>query len=358
MARTSLAIAVAACSFQLPAGDASKVSIQLTPAGAFNSWDGRELKPGRWNIDQAVAAAVIERFGARKNPRVLDYEHQTLHKERNGQPAPAAGWITGLEWREGQGLFGTVELTARARKAINDGEYKFVSPVFTYDQATGDVLDVRMAALTNEPALDGMAPLQAAATALFLDHEDLPMNKLLLAVCTALALNAVGTTEDQAIAALDAHFKADPLAGIRKTLGVDAKADATAICTAIQARSTAEVDPAKFVPVSVVESLKTDLAALTAKVQGADVDALVAAGLADGRLLKAQEEWARGLGKKDVAALSAYLDTAAPIAALTRTQTDGKKPVVDEANGLTADELAVCSATGLDPKDFAAAKAA
>lgn len=359
MARTSLAIAVAACSFQLPAGDASKVSIQLMPAGDFTPWDGRELKPGRWHIDQAVAAAVIERFGARKNPRVLDYEHQTLHKERNGQPAPAAGWITGLEWREGQGLFGTVELTARARKAINDGEYKFVSPVFSYDQATGNALDVRMAALTNEPGIDGMDPvaLQAAATALF-SQEEPPMNKLLLAVCTALALNASATTEDQAVAALDAHFKADPLAEIRKTLGVDDKADATAICTAITARGTTDVDPAKFVPVSVVESLKTDLAALTAKVQGADVDALVAAGLADGRLLKAQEEWARGLGKKDVAALSAYLDSAVAIAALTRTQTEGKKPVVDEANGLTADELAVCSATGLDPKDFAAAKAA
>lgn len=353
-------IALAACTFALSASADNTVQIQLTPAGDFKPWDGRELKPGRWHIDQAVAAAVIERFGARKNPRVLDYEHQTLHKERNGQPAPAGGWITGLEWREGQGLFGTVELTARARQAINDGEYKFVSPVFSYDQATGDVLDVRMAALTNEPGIDGMDPvaLQAAATALFSDHEETPMNKLFLAVCAALALNTTNTTEDQAIAALTAHLGSDPLADIRKTLGVDDKADATAICTAIQARGTTEVDPAKFVPVSVVESLKTDLAALTAKVQGADVDALVGAGLADGRLLKAQEGWARDLGKSNIAALSAYLDTAAPIAALTRTQTDGKKPVVDEANGLNADELAVCTATGIDPKDFAASKAA
>src|SRR5690348_5898388 len=243
MARTSRAFALAACSFQLPVGDAKTVSIQLTPAGDFKPWDGRELKPGRWHIDQAVAAAVIARFAARKNPRVLDYEHQTLLKEKNGQPAPAGGWITGLEWRDGQGLFGTVELTARARQAINDGEYKFVSPVFSYDQATGDVLDVRMAALTNEPGIDGMEPvaLQAAASALFPDDEEIPMNKLLLAVCTALALNATATTEDQAVAALDAHFKADPLADIRKTLGIDDKADATAICTAIQARGTAEV---------------------------------------------------------------------------------------------------------------------
>lgn len=359
MARTSSAIALAACSFALSAGDATTVSIQLTPAGDFTPWDGRELRPGHWHIDQAVATAVIARFATRKNPRVLDYEHQTLLKEKNGQPAPAGGWITGLEWREGQGLYGTVELTARARKSINDGEYKFVSPVFSYDQVTGNVLDLRMAALTNEPGIDGMEPvaLQAAATALFSDDEETPMNKLLLAICTALVLSA-DTTEDQAIAALNAHVKADPLADIRKALSVDAKADATAICSAIQARGAAEPDPAKFVPVSVVESLKTDLATLTAKVQGGDVDKLVTAGLTDGRLLKAQEPWARSLGKSDIAALTAYLDTAAPIAALTATQTGGKQPVVDTANGLTADELAVCTATGTDPKDFAATKAA
>lgn len=43
-----------------------------------------------WHIDQAVAARVMERFNARRNPPVVDYEHQTLHKETNGQPAPAA----------------------------------------------------------------------------------------------------------------------------------------------------------------------------------------------------------------------------------------------------------------------------
>lgn len=43
-----------------------------------------------WRINQAIATRVIERFNARANPAVVDYEHQTLHKETNGQPAPAA----------------------------------------------------------------------------------------------------------------------------------------------------------------------------------------------------------------------------------------------------------------------------
>lgn len=360
--RTSLAIALAACAFALVPGADTNIEIQLMPAGDFRPSDGRSIPVPHWHIDQAVASKVIARFAARKNPAVVDYEHQTLHRETNGQPAPAAAWINGLVWREGQGLFGTVSLTARARQAINDGEYLFVSPVFTYDRHTGDVLDIQMAALTNTAAIDGMEPLALRAAATFgitLDEET-PMNKSLLAICTLLAL-AGTTTEDEAIAALTARINADPLADIRKALGAGDKDKPEALvaaCTALKSKaeaSSAEPDPAKFVPVSVLESVKTDLAALTAKVQGADVDALVSAGLEDGRLLKAQEDWARKLGASDIAALTAYLGTAQPIAALNGSQTGGKQPIVDEANGLNAEQLAVCSATGIDPKDFAAA---
>lgn len=365
MSRAAL-IALAACSFALPRGSDNTIELQLTPAGDFRPSDGRSIPVPHWHIDQAVASKVIARFDARRNPTVIDYEHQTLHKEANGQPAPAAAWIKGLVWREGKGLFATVELTARARAAINDGEYQFISPVFSYDRQTGDVLDIQMAAVTNTPAIDGMEPLalRAAATFGINLNEETPMNKLLLAICAALTL-ADTTTEDQAIAALNARLKADPLADVRKALGVDDKTPADALvtaCTALKTKadaSSADPDPAKFVPLSVLEQVKGDLAALTARVQGKDVDALVAAGLADGRLLKAQEGWARKLGQSDIAALTAYLDSAAPIAALHGSQTDGKQPViVDAENKLTADELAVCNATGISAKDFAATKAA
>lgn len=372
MARSPLAIAIAlaACAFELsaPADGSNSISIQLTPAGDFKPADGRELQPGHWHIDQAIASKVIARFNAKKNPRVLDYEHQTLHKESNGQPAPAAGWITGLEWREGSGLFGTVELTARGRDSIASGDYRYVSPVFSFDRRNGDVLDIQMAAMTNNPAIDGMEPLALRAAATFgiqLDTEESPMKKSLLATAIALlALNA-NATEDDAVAALTAHLEANPLAKVRKALGVEANVGEDVLvtaCTALKTKAEAsqgEPDPAKYVSVDVVEGLKKDFAALSAKVQGDDVEKLVAAGLADGRLLKGQADWARALGKKDIAALTGYLDTAQPIAALSSTQTGGERreAVVDKDNNLTKEELAVCSATGIDPKDFAAAKA-
>ena len=132
-----------------------------------------------------------------------------------------------------------------------------------------------------------------------------------------------------------------------------------AACTAIKtkAAATGEPDPSKYVGVGVVEELKGQIAALTAKQTDREVGELVESGLADGRLLAAQKDWATELGKKDIAALTAYLKTAQPIAGLRSSQTGGNAPAggVDE-NGLTQAELAVCSATGISPKDFAAQK--
>ncbi|MBS0599544.1 MAG: phage protease [Proteobacteria bacterium] len=343
---------------------ATRIWLQLTPAGDFAPSDGRELPVARWHVDARTAAATIAAFRARKTPPVIDYEHQTLLAEGNGQPAPAAGRLVDMQWRDGQGLFGQVELTARARQYIADGEYSYFSPVFTFDAATGDVLDILMGALTNHPALDGMQPLalRAAATARFIHREESdPMNKLLAALCAALALDA-STTEDQAIAALSARLQADPLGKLRTELGVDAKADESAViaaCAALKktAAQTAP-DPAKFIGIEAFNEVRGQLAALSARIDGDKVDELVKAALGDGRLLSAQEAWARELGKKDFASLTAYVDSTQPIAALRKTQTGGKPPVDDDGTGLSADELAVCKAIGLDPKDFAASKKA
>lgn len=363
-------IAIAPCFFQVNAAGADGlVEMQVTPAGRFLPRDGRKLPVDAWYIDAALAALVIERFAANKTPPVIDYEHQTLKAEENGQPAPAAGRVRELVWREGVGLFARVELTARASQYIADREYLYFSPVFSYDKH-GNVLALLMGALTNNPALDGMAPIELRAAARFSltseEEETIPMNKLMLAICAALALGA-DTTEDQAIAALAAlKDKPDPLAALRAQLQLDANAGSdqlVAACTALQAKAagTGDLtpDPSKFVPVGVVEELKTQVAALSATSNARAIDDLVKPALEDGRLLAAQEPWARELGKANIASLTAYLKDAQPIAALSSTQTGGRAPSGDkDANGLTTDELAICSATGVDPKDFAAAKTA
>ncbi|HFQ9837426.1 TPA: phage protease, partial [Pseudomonas aeruginosa] len=170
-----------------------------------------------------------------------------------------------LEWREGQGLFAQVELTARAKQYITDGEYRYFSPVFLFDPVTGDVLDLQMGALTNNPAIDGMQALSERAAATFQltidpSNEEPLVNPLLKAVLAALGL-AENTTEEQAIAALSAHTT--DLASMRKQLGLDDTAACSAMlaaCTGLKAKAATAVDPAKHVPVTVVDELKSEIA--------------------------------------------------------------------------------------------------
>lgn len=365
------AVAVAACAFSALVSDAQdagngRVLMQITPAQDFLPSDGREMDVPAWRINEAIAGRVIAAYNPAQPP-VIDYEHQTLHKEANGQPAPAAGWIHGLRWLDGKGLYAEAELTQRARELVAAGEYRYFSPVFEYAKSTGDVVRVLMGALTNYPAIHGMDAinLMAAATARFgaNPHPNPPETTvtLLEKLLAAIGLPA-NTTEDAAIAACTSiKAQADAARDALKLDGTATAETVTAACTSLRtAAASATPDPAKYVPVAVVEELKTSVAALTAQVGERQVEDLIAPALKDGRLLPAQEAWARDLGKTNVAALTAYLKTAQPIAALAGTQTGGKPPAGEpdkDAHGLTKDELAVAAACGLTPEAYAKGKA-
>ncbi len=379
-------LAIAACTFALaqdgPTGQDlgnGLYLVQFTPSGNFSPSDGRPMDVPSWHINAQLAADVIARNRARLKPVVIDYEHQTLNKEKNGQPAPAAGWLRELRWVEGKGLFGVVYWTPQAKTAIASLQYLYFSPVFRYSKETGDVLDIHMGAITNDPGVHGMEPLSllAAATAAFLPapQEQTTMNPLLAAVLATLGLPAT-TDEKSAITALTAVGSIKDLQ-VKAAAGEAATHVATAACTALNlapdakaetvtaaltaAVATSKPNPAEYAPVAVLTGLQTQLAALTAKQLEADIDAAIQPALADGRLQPAMEPWARELGKTNMAALTSYIATAQPIAALTSTQTQGKAPgavTTGATVALTADEVAVCTAMGLSQEAFAKSKAA
>ena len=124
--------------------------IQLFPAGEFAAVDGRptDVEGGKWILNAALATVLVEQVAAAKTPLVIDYEHQTLLTTENGKPAPAAGWFSQVEWREGEGLYAVgVEWTDSAAAMIEKKEYRFISPVFTYNKR-GEVCQLLHAALT------------------------------------------------------------------------------------------------------------------------------------------------------------------------------------------------------------------
>lgn len=283
-----------------------QTAVRLLPAGTFRAADGsgRPTDAPSWRLDADIAGVLIARHNARASRRVVDYEHQTLHAAQNGQPAPAAGWITALSYRESDGLYAEIEWSEKAAAMIAAGEYRYLSPVFHYD-STGQVLDILMAGLTNNPGLDGLTDL-AALSAVFEnlppDQETKPM-KLLLA---ALGL-AETATEAEAVAALDA---------LKTQSG-----QVASLTAEIATLKAAAPDPAKFVPADAVVTMQAQIAALTAQIEKKELDDMIEIGLSDGRILPSMEAWARTLNK---AALTGYLDKAQPIAALKSTQTGGK----------------------------------
>jgi phage I-like protein len=85
------------------------------------------------------------------------------------------------------------------------------------------------------------------------------------------------------------------------------------------------------VPIATLSALQTEhasvqgqLAALNAEISGGKVAALVADGLAAGKLTPATKGWAEGLGKKDPEALTAFLD-AAPVVMQARRDAERRQ---------------------------------
>jgi phage I-like protein len=340
-------VAVAVCAYEVNAGDAW---VQVTPAGSFKPRDGRPMSVPAWRIDDAIAARVIAAFRAQATPPVFDYEHQTLAAEENGQPAPAAGFIQDLEWRPGLGLFAKVDWTARAKAYIENREYRYVSPVFRFDKRTGELLQLEMAALTNNPAIDGMSAITARAAARF-NHQEATVD-LRTAVIAALAL-AAASTDDQVVAGV-AALKAKADASDTELAALKTK---LAGAESAVASLKAVADPAKFVSLDAFEAVKTELAALKAASLDTEVAALVADGLAGGKLLPAQKEWAESLGKTDVAQLRSYLAKTPAIAALRRQQTAGRDDLGQgEGDVLNESEQAVCRQLGITTEAYLASR--
>lgn len=337
--KTHLHIATAACRTEL--GKTAPTEVRLLPAGRFKARDGRPqgIAEG-WLINDASAQRVLAAARARNDDLVIDYEHQTLLAEKNGQPAPAAAWVknAALQWRPGNGLYATgIEWTAAAKAAIEAGEYRYLSPVLSYHPKTGEVQSILMAALTNYPAIDGLADLAARAAARFsLDQpEDSTVDHAQLCALLGLSVDADAAAITAAVAALKA-----------------AAGETAALKTEVAALKTAGPDLAKYVPIDQIEALKTQVAALKTTEIEREVNTLVTAALTDGRLLAVQEDWARKLGTKDIADLKAYLEKTPAIAALKGTQSGGKEPVGQKAGELTDSQLAICKATGIEPEDY------
>jgi phage I-like protein len=299
--------------------------MRVLPDGEFDAIDGRPgnvegVTAKKWVVNAKAAQEVIANFAARGLKLVIDYDHQTVRSAINGQPAPAAGWITALE-------------------------YLYLSPVFYYSKETGEVSLLHSVALTNTPALNSLGEIAALAAGGVRTNlstqpqppkKDTDMDKTKILVALGLPLDTGDETALTALSALSATAKT------RETELAVLKAN--------------QFDPAKHIPLEEHKKLTTELAALKETQDKTAHESLIQAALSDARILPANETYWRA---QPLAVLSEFLKDAKPLAVLNGTQTGGIAP--GGAGGqamaqLSAEEMAVCKSLGLRPEDYAKSK--
>jgi len=309
--RFSLALATA----QADTGNPREQWIHLLPAGTFTARDGR----GPWSVPNLAAVIDASRRFAGTRLIPVDYEHQTDLSAKNGQPAPAAGWIKGLQART-DGIWGLVEWTDQALAHLNAKAYRYLSPVFNHTPH-GEVTRILRAALTNNPALDQLTALARAGDIMPNDQTSTPLREL---------------------------------------LGLDSTADLATILDKVRelltARQSAAPDPAQYVPIGDFQTVVAELQTVKHSVSEEAAEQTVARAIESGFLPPSMRDWGLSLCRIDKTAFDGFIKGIAPLfAAIRHTQTGGLPP---EARGarqhqvLDDEQHAICRALGHTPEDL------
>ncbi|MBX3580825.1 MAG: phage protease [Rhizobiaceae bacterium] len=362
---------LACCATAVTAADAAPGSwVQLFPAGKTTARDGR----GPFDAgDRAWMETVVTNTKklAGSTEIVIDYDHQSVFAAVPGVggTAKAAGWIKELQARD-DGLYARVEWTEAATAAIRAGEYRYISPVFLADKTNGRLRAIRMAALTNTPALD-MTPV--AASTLFPSHN--PTGDSMDKILAALGLDA-GTNEDGVLAAINAMMTSST--AIAEAAGLTKDATSEQVVAAVKAArsdkktifeaagfqesattdqvvaafksKTGSPDPTKFVPIEQVTQLQKDMKTLQDTLVGDKAEEAVASAIKDGKLAPALKQWGLDLYKAGKDKFETYV-ASAPV--LTGQQLAQPKKKGEGADALDDAQLVVCRQLGIDPKDYA-----
>lgn len=326
---------------------------QLLPKGEFRSRDGSPKDVACWFIDETIANRLIDKVRQLKQDVLIDYDHETIFKAKKGVDAGnvvAAGWFNADEMRwfddeTRQGLFIHPRWTPKAYQQIKNGEFAFLSAVFPYDE-NGIPLEIRMAAVTNDPGVTGMQRLAVLSAENLNPQEKKAMNALLKQLLAKLGVelaDGAEPTEEQATQALEAL----------KAL-IDGKNNAEKQVATLSAKTT-EVDLSQYVPKATYDATVQQLAVLSAKSADTEIEQMVSKARNDGRAIESEVDYLKQFGKQQgVAALSAMLAARPQIAVLSaqQTQTTHVEKTEKGVAVLSAVEKDMAQRLGISEADF------
>jgi phage I-like protein len=248
-------------------GDGPPEMVQFLPSGEVSP----KGKPS-FVVDEQARKEILQAFGEGETDMVVDYEHQSL----SGSEAPAAGWVRGLQDRGEDGIWASVEWTARAVEYLKNREYRYISPVILIRKSDGRAVELLGAALTNLPAIDGMEPV---------------VNKGACAAC--------GLSPELSDGYAFMYKRVMAMLELPEDAAPEAASEAIASLKSVEG----------FVPVSDYDALKMALAENEA-------ETLIREALADGRLTPALKGWAHSYAATDMDGFREFLGRACPVVPL------------------------------------------
>lgn len=331
----------------LPSGGAPEW-IQVFPAGAFSGRDGR----GPYVCEpEAVIARTREHNGSLDIP--VDYDHQLEFSAANGRPAPAAGWITELAARE-DGVWGRVEWTEKGRAHVAAREYRYVSPVYYYDEPSGVIQSIESVALTNVPNLTmkALAARGRPGQHPFTGESSMSFLKTLASVLGVTDAEPTEAAVEAAVRSLaqDARNMKAAMSLMAQTVRADDGTPAGLVKAVQSVAARAEhPDVTKYVPAETFNTVNAELS----RMKAAQSVALVERGKADGKISPAMEPWAKEAAARDPEAFRAFLAAAPDLRpGAGKAAQSAKATPPGEGGGLDGSAKALCRAMGVSEEAY------
>jgi phage I-like protein len=254
---------------------------------------------GPFIFDEEAAKMCMAAYSDQGNELFFDYDHRSLSEMGPPDSGKAAGWFL-LELRA-DGLWAVnIRWTPAAAAGLSAGEWRYFSPAFLVDD-NRRICALINVALTNNPATKNMTPLVAASARRASEkaRKD-TMNAPLL---VALGLAETASDADAIAAAQSLNANAQTLsATVRDLLALTAKPNAAEALATVKAWQDSH---------DKLAAAQTELSSLRADNDRRQMDDLIKAGKAAGKITAANEEKVRALGSP--AAVGAFLDTALPV---------------------------------------------
>lgn len=189
----------------LPEGSSLPADIQWMPPGKHTIHASKNGKPAALEVivDEKAAEAVrasflnLKREGRRP---YLDFNHN-----RSEASATVVDVFWGGDDPKSGGVRARVEWTKPGEEALRGRAYHSFSPTFLINEKTGRVSGTtpNMGGLVNEPAFSAISPVMGKE-----NQNQTTMKNLLLALVSAKLLPSAELSEDEAVAAFTAAFKA------------------------------------------------------------------------------------------------------------------------------------------------------